>query len=113
MVFYVLACQCFSTIAVVGGSAVVIMANKSAPQTLKALVDAAPNDAAPAQALAEYYAASHRYAEAAAVLKRAEPTSQHMSAAAAPTSRTRRRHRASARAARARPTRVRAPPCLP
>ncbi|MEK7754674.1 MAG: tripartite tricarboxylate transporter substrate binding protein, partial [Acidobacteriota bacterium] len=31
----------FTTIAVVGGSAVVIMANKSAPQTLKALVDAA------------------------------------------------------------------------
>lgn len=31
----------FSTIAVVGGSAVVIMANKSAPQTLKALVDMA------------------------------------------------------------------------
>jgi len=31
----------FTTIAVVGGSAVVIMANKSAPQTLKALVDMA------------------------------------------------------------------------
>jgi tripartite-type tricarboxylate transporter receptor subunit TctC len=31
----------FTTIAVVGGSAVVIMANKSAPQTLKALVDVA------------------------------------------------------------------------
>ena len=31
----------FATIAVVGGSAVVIMANKSAPQTLKALVDMA------------------------------------------------------------------------
>jgi tripartite-type tricarboxylate transporter receptor subunit TctC len=31
----------FTTIAVVGGSAVVIMANKSAPQTLKALVDLA------------------------------------------------------------------------
>jgi tripartite-type tricarboxylate transporter receptor subunit TctC len=31
----------FATIAVVGGSAVIIMANKSAPQTLKALVDMA------------------------------------------------------------------------
>jgi len=31
----------FSTIAAVGGSAVVIMANKSAPQTLKALIDEA------------------------------------------------------------------------
>lgn len=31
----------FSTVAVVGGSAVVIMANKAAPQTLKALIDAA------------------------------------------------------------------------
>jgi tripartite-type tricarboxylate transporter receptor subunit TctC len=31
----------FNTIAVVGGSAVIIMANKSAPQTLKALVDMA------------------------------------------------------------------------
>jgi tripartite-type tricarboxylate transporter receptor subunit TctC len=31
----------FSTIAVVGGSAVIIMANRSAPQTLKALVDRA------------------------------------------------------------------------
>ena len=31
----------FATVAVVGGSAVVIMANKSAPQTLKALVDMA------------------------------------------------------------------------
>jgi tripartite-type tricarboxylate transporter receptor subunit TctC len=31
----------FTTIAVVGGSAVIIMANKSAPQTLKALVDMA------------------------------------------------------------------------
>ena len=31
----------FETIAVVGGSAVVIMANKSAPQTLKALIDTA------------------------------------------------------------------------
>ncbi len=31
----------FETIAVVGGSAVVIMANKSAPQTLKALIEAA------------------------------------------------------------------------
>jgi tripartite-type tricarboxylate transporter receptor subunit TctC len=31
----------FATISVVGGSAVIIMANKSAPQTLKALVDAA------------------------------------------------------------------------
>jgi len=34
----------FATIAVVGGSAVVIMANKSAPQTLKALVDTARAD---------------------------------------------------------------------
>ena len=34
----------FTTIAVVGGSAVIIMANKSAPQTLKALVDAARAD---------------------------------------------------------------------
>ena len=34
----------FTTIAVVGGSAVVIMANKSAPQTLKALVDTARAD---------------------------------------------------------------------
>jgi tripartite-type tricarboxylate transporter receptor subunit TctC len=34
----------FTTIAVVGGSAVVIMANKSAPQTLKALVEMARAD---------------------------------------------------------------------
>lgn len=34
----------FTTIAVVGGSAVVIMANKSAPQTLKGLVDMARAD---------------------------------------------------------------------
>jgi tripartite-type tricarboxylate transporter receptor subunit TctC len=36
----------FTTIAVVGGSAVIIMANKSAPQTLKALVEMARADPA-------------------------------------------------------------------